>query len=101
MRDIEKNNFAWFAAAMAPTANLGCLRVITDWGNWIFPFDDLFDNGELRRNIGRAKPLMNGILRTMEDGYDGKLGYVEDIGGFDVWIQFHYQVWQALRKESP
>ncbi|KAK5711098.1 hypothetical protein LTR17_018555 [Elasticomyces elasticus] len=86
---------------MAPDASLERLRVITDWGNWIFPFDDLFDSGELRRDKGRASALMERILRPTEDDYDGDHGETDGLEDFNRWIQFHDMVWQKLQEESP
>ena len=39
---------------MVPYADAKLLRIICEWGNWIFPFDDLFDNGDVREDYTHA-----------------------------------------------
>jgi hypothetical protein len=51
-------NFAYFASIMAPTADFSLLCIICDWGNWIFPFDDMFDNGKLSEESITAQLVM-------------------------------------------
>lgn len=53
---------------MAPNADLNLLRIICDWGNWIFPFDDMFDNGRLREESITAQMVMF----RLKDSLDGK-----------------------------
>jgi hypothetical protein len=50
---------------MVPCADAELLRIICDWGNWIFPFDDLFDNGEVREDSAYAEKVM----RRMEESF--------------------------------
>lgn len=50
---------------MVPYADAKLLRIICEWGNWIFPFDDLFDNGDVRENSTHAEKVM----RRMEESF--------------------------------
>jgi hypothetical protein len=50
---------------MVPYADAKLLRILCDWGNWIFPFDDLFDNGEVREDSAYAEKVM----RRMEESF--------------------------------
>jgi hypothetical protein len=43
---------------MVPSADLRRLCIICDWGNWIFPFDDMFDNGKLSDEAISAQLVM-------------------------------------------
>jgi hypothetical protein len=50
---------------MVPYADAEHLRIICDWGNWIFPFDDLFDNGDVCADSAYAGKVM----RRMEESF--------------------------------
>ena len=49
---------------MAPHAEAEDLRIICNWGNWIFPFDDLFDNGDVRNDTIQAQNVMRYLEKT-------------------------------------
>lgn len=46
-RKLEKLSFSYFCGICAPYASPAELRILCDWGNWIFLYDDLFDEGKL------------------------------------------------------
>ena len=52
---------------MVPLADMERLLPICDWGNWIFPFDDIFDNGDAREDVVRAESIMNHLYLTFGD----------------------------------
>ncbi|PYH60795.1 terpene synthase family protein [Aspergillus niger CBS 101883] len=64
-RSIHKTDFGYFLAIMAPNAERDQLRTMCDWGNWVFPFDDAFDNGELKVDLDGVKRMMDELLAVM------------------------------------
>ncbi|KAI9147523.1 (+)-eremophilene synthase [Paramyrothecium foliicola] len=62
---IEKCDFSFFCAVAAPYAPRSKFRTLCDWGNWVFPFDDMFDNGELKNAPGAAEKMMNDLMAPM------------------------------------
>lgn len=53
---------------MVPHAEAEALRIICNWGNWIFPFDDLFDNGDVRNDTIQARNVMLYLEQTFCEG---------------------------------
>lgn len=72
MRGILQCRFSYFAAVMVPFASVEKLVVICDWGNWIFPFDDMFDNGDIRGDEDRAMKIMHFLHTTFPTEVDEK-----------------------------
>jgi hypothetical protein len=58
---------SYFCAILAPKANHNRFRLICDWTNWVFPFDDLFDDGDLRDDPERATLVIGRLLNVMQD----------------------------------
>ena len=56
---------------MVPHAEAEDLRIICNWGNWIFPFDDLFDNGDVRKDTIQAQNVMQHLEQTFCEGDAG------------------------------
>ena len=52
---------------MAPRADKDSYRTICDWGNWIFPFGDLFDDGDLREDHIRTGTMMDSLLCAFDN----------------------------------
>ncbi|KAH7018022.1 terpene synthase metal binding domain-containing protein [Microdochium trichocladiopsis] len=68
---ISRCDFSYFCAIAAPTAPRDRFRTLCDWGNWVFPFDDIFDNGELRDQPKQAALVLDSLMALM-------LGHVDD-----------------------
>ena len=47
-KTVVKGDFTYFCADAVPIAGLERYRLFCDWVNWVFPFDDFFDNGKLK-----------------------------------------------------
>ncbi|KUJ19360.1 terpenoid synthase [Mollisia scopiformis] len=62
---IRKTSWWWFAAAAAPHASKEDLKVLVDWGNWVFPWDDPFDNGSFRGDPTGAKKMLDNLMSIM------------------------------------
>ena len=67
-KKISAIDFSYFCAILAPKADHDRFRLICDWGNWVFPFDDLFDDGDLREDMNRATLLIERLIGAMQDG---------------------------------
>ncbi|KAF2760256.1 terpenoid synthase [Pseudovirgaria hyperparasitica] len=96
-RKIEKCNFAFFAAAMVPRADRKRYKLICEWGNWIFPFDDLFDDGPLRDDPKRARESMNRLLSSLRKPPNS---VVETDSTWSALISFHDHIYSAIRMDS-
>ncbi|KAI0538595.1 isoprenoid synthase domain-containing protein [Xylaria digitata] len=64
---IRKCDFSYFFAIAAPEAEIPEYRTLCDWGNWVFPYDDMFDNGELRDKPTAATVAMQSLMGPMID----------------------------------
>lgn len=87
-------DFAYFAAIMAPTAGRGKFRTICDWGNWIFPFDDLFDDGKYAKDYTQAQAAVDRVLGAFHADPSGN---VEDVAASVPIVDFHDQIWRQIR----
>ncbi|KAI0156091.1 terpene synthase metal binding domain-containing protein [Pestalotiopsis sp. NC0098] len=58
-------DFSYFTAVLVPHAPRERLRVVTDWGNWVFLFDDMFDEGELTNDRDTSRRIINNLLSAM------------------------------------
>lgn len=67
-RFIHRTDFSYFCAVVLPDASAETLRTLCDWGNWVFPFDDAFDNGYLKTNPEEARNLIEMLDLIMKDG---------------------------------
>ncbi|KAL3464020.1 terpene synthase metal binding domain protein [Aspergillus heterothallicus] len=86
-RRLSKTDFSYFCSVSAPRAGREELRTVCDWGNWVFPFDDMFDNGALRADPTRAQEVIESLLAGM--------------GMNDPLIQVHNSVWDRIVEGSP
>ncbi|KAJ5230331.1 hypothetical protein N7489_011039 [Penicillium chrysogenum] len=59
-------DFGFFCAVVIPFADEAKLRLLCDWGNWIFPFDDAFDNGALKDDQVMAQRMIGDLISVME-----------------------------------
>ncbi|KAL8282699.1 hypothetical protein RB600_005924 [Gaeumannomyces tritici] len=60
-------NFSLLASMWMPEADAEGLRVMVDWLTWVFFFDDLFDDGELRDDPVGAQAEAEATLALMSD----------------------------------
>ncbi|KAJ2990133.1 hypothetical protein NUW58_g3108 [Xylaria curta] len=58
-------------AISAPDAPAPEFRTLCDWGNWVFPFDDMFDDGELRDKPVAAANVIQSLLSPMSQHQTG------------------------------
>ncbi|QBZ64943.1 hypothetical protein PoMZ_06644 [Pyricularia oryzae] len=63
----QRVNFSRLASMWMPEADEEGLRVMVDWLTWVFYFDDLFDDGELRDNPAAAQAEAEATLSLMSD----------------------------------
>lgn len=100
---IIECNFPYFAAVMVPSANAKLLRIICDWGNWIFPFDDLFDNGDVRNDVARAMKVMDALEATFTEGSKSVRSQQEDCKHIKPLLNIahmHESIFSAIRAHA-
>ncbi|KAH8675039.1 terpene synthase metal binding domain-containing protein [Ilyonectria robusta] len=62
---VRECDFTYFCAIVYADAPLEEFQVVSDWGNWVFPFDDMFDEGELRDDPQAAQDMMDSLMSKM------------------------------------
>ncbi|KAF7563563.1 hypothetical protein G7046_g584 [Stylonectria norvegica] len=80
--NVHKCDFSYFCAIAAPDAPAQEFRTLCDWGNWVFPYDDMFDNGELRDQPEQSQRVMQSLMASMlgplgKQDHENKLRIVE------------------------
>lgn len=102
MEVIKACDFAYFAAIMAPSANERKFRTICDWGNWVFPYDDLFDNGAMRNKPERAMVAMNMLKASFLEGgkSEEELALQSDAEPLAKLIRFHASIWHSIESSA-
>ncbi|KAI1175288.1 isoprenoid synthase domain-containing protein [Nemania sp. FL0916] len=98
---ISKCDFSYFIAIAAPEAAPEEYRTLCDWGNWVFPYDDMFDNGDLRDKPQAAAMVLDSLMcpmnkpqiwqQTTEAAREERLPI----------IKVHDTVWERVQKGSP
>ncbi|RWA09620.1 hypothetical protein EKO27_g5480 [Xylaria grammica] len=63
-----KSDFCLLSSMWVPTAGEEALRTMLDWNNWIFYFDDEFDEGHLRDDLVAAREEIDQTMAIMEEG---------------------------------
>ncbi|KAH0491851.1 hypothetical protein TgHK011_003256 [Trichoderma gracile] len=64
---FNKTDFGFAAAVWAPSADKDRFRTAVDWANWIFYFDDQFDEGHLANDPAAAQAEIDSILAILDD----------------------------------
>ncbi|PVI02312.1 terpene synthase metal binding domain-containing protein [Periconia macrospinosa] len=64
-KKVNACDFSWFISIAAPDAPVDRLKTLCDWGNWVFPFDDLFDSGELRTDYVTSQHVLDSLMANM------------------------------------
>ncbi|KAI1479684.1 terpenoid synthase [Daldinia eschscholtzii] len=63
----SKVDFCYMICIWAPNTDEEALRIMLDWNNWIFLFDDQFDEGHLKDDPVAAQQEVNATMAVMED----------------------------------
>ncbi|KAK1252116.1 hypothetical protein MKX08_003303 [Trichoderma sp. CBMAI-0020] len=90
----RKSDFCFCASAMAPHADAEALRTMVDWLNWIFYFDDAFDEGHLDRDPPAAQKEINQTLALLDENKE-----IPDRDLYPLQYLF-YSVWERVKKRS-
>ncbi|KAI9654409.1 MAG: hypothetical protein M1831_005375 [Alyxoria varia] len=93
---MVKVDFSYFCAITAPYASPEELRTMCDWGNWVFPYDDQFDNGILKNDRAQARATMQQLLEPMVDPSWNEKTY----NSSNALVAMHTDVWARIRKRS-
>ncbi|KXT18772.1 hypothetical protein AC579_8260 [Pseudocercospora musae] len=91
---VRNGDFARFVAIAAPDADQSRFRLYCDWCNWVFPYDDLFDNGKLKLDAVAAQAKMQALFASMESteqGADPEQCHL---------IRFHHVIWSRMQASA-
>lgn len=93
---LRAGEFTWFAAAYIMGAESRRFRVVSDWTNLIFYYDDLFDNGLLKKDPVRTQATVDRLFAAIDgDIYPANpnapgLDYVDKVQAAhdELWCRF-------------
>ncbi|KAI0458942.1 isoprenoid synthase domain-containing protein [Xylaria acuta] len=94
---INKCDFSYFIAIAAPEASLPEYRTLCDWGNWVFPFDDMFDNGELRDKPTTAAMVLQSLMNPMSKFQTWPETYAPGGERLPI-VKVHDTVWERIER---
>ncbi|KAL7816077.1 isoprenoid synthase domain-containing protein [Trichoderma aethiopicum] len=93
---VNKCDFSYFCAIAAPFASRARFRTMCDWGNWVFPYDDMFDNGHLRNEPEASQRVMESLMMPML----GKTANLDSEDRLRI-VQFHDTVVERMALRTP
>ncbi|KAJ5247787.1 terpene cyclase [Penicillium chermesinum] len=93
---LTKTNFALFLSIAAPEARVEELRTLFDWGNWVFPFDDMFDNGHLKDDVQNGQIMIDALMHRMRDDKAELPAPLQS-----PLIDVHNSVWERVVEGAP
>lgn len=82
---------------MAPGADQERLRIICDWGNWIFPFDDIFDNGNFSDDYSGACAIISRLLSVFDEDHKSLEVQMHATASL---VGFHDDIWARIKEKS-
>ncbi|CAI6332731.1 unnamed protein product [Periconia digitata] len=91
-KKIDACDFSWFISIAAPDAPPERLKTLCDWGNWVFPYDDLFDSGYLRTDLLASKLVLDSLMADMMGN--------QFIGHKLPIVKAHDDIYRRLREAS-
>ncbi|KAK0370381.1 hypothetical protein CLIM01_12258 [Colletotrichum limetticola] len=97
-RNVQ-TNFAFMNAMWVPHADEDAYRTMIDWNNWVFAFDDQFDEGHLKDDPVKAVEELHATFAVLEDNqapvqlHDNPIRYIFQT----VWDRFKKNVGQKLK----
>lgn len=97
---IQECDFAYFAAIMAPFAMEHKFRTVCDWGNWVFPYDDLFDNGMMRNDPNRATVAMDMLMASFDRECELEPASHPGMESIDKLVRFHAKIWHSIKSNA-
>jgi hypothetical protein len=87
----RKAQVTLLAAGFVPDADANGFRIMCDFMEWVFYFDDLFDEGDLREDPAAARDEVEAHLEIHNDNYP-------DISAEDHPVRYMYQViWKKIQ----
>ncbi|KAF2825788.1 putative pentalenene synthase [Ophiobolus disseminans] len=103
---LEAGDFTWFAAVYMPSAPSNRFRIVSDWTNLIFYYDDLFDNGALKADPIRTQATVERLFAAVDgtitpaDPCTPGLDYVDKVQAAhdDFWSRFRALASPTQRK---
>ncbi|KAI0397527.1 isoprenoid synthase domain-containing protein [Xylariaceae sp. FL0594] len=100
---LTKADASYFVAVVAPDAAPKEFRTMCDWMNWVFPYDDIFDEGELRDKPEAAAEVMASLMRPMAEALKGGEGKVSvplqsSSEKRPPLVRLHDTIWERLQE---
>ena len=95
VKKIAMIDFSYFCAIMAPKADYKKFQTICDWGNWVFPFDDQFDDGVLRNQPKIAKNMVDTLLQSMHGDVKA-----QSLGTRPKLVDAHDEICEELKSST-
>ncbi|KAJ3169371.1 hypothetical protein HDU87_000646 [Geranomyces variabilis] len=85
--EFYRAKFCLLGALSYPNADAERLRNCCDFINWLFAFDDLTDDGDLRKNLAGTKKVAEIMVRALEDPHNAKTDFAVGETLRDFWIR--------------
>jgi hypothetical protein len=97
---IWKCNFSLFTAIMVPLAELDLVLILDEFMEWVFRFDDMFDNGDLRRDYEAAKMVIDYLNSKCEKDADLILSTGVHVKAAIEIARLHEPILKAIKEHS-
>jgi len=85
---------------MVPFADLKLILEFDHWMEWIFRFDDLFDNGDLRRDYDAAKTVMGYLSSKLKEDTNVTLPIGVHVEVAMKIARLHEPIFKAIKAHS-
>ncbi|MCJ1426676.1 hypothetical protein MMC29_004579 [Sticta canariensis] len=92
---IAKADWSYFAAVMAKEAGSDEYRTACDWGNWVLPFDDMFDESSLKEDPEKAYLEVQNLLAAMQT-----TDPENELPQCSPLVEAHNSVWFRIAKKA-
>ncbi|KAL2062541.1 hypothetical protein VTL71DRAFT_6807 [Oculimacula yallundae] len=90
---MRGGDFAYFAAVTVPDVDRERMKIVADWLNWVFVFDDQLDDGPLGVLEDEAREYIDCTLAMLE-GFKVDLSDVQPI----QWVL--RDIWRRVQKDT-
>lgn len=85
---------------MVPTAKQELIFILDEFMEWVFRFDDIFDNGDLRSNYDAAKIVIDYLISKCENDADVALPTDAHIKATIEIARLHEPIHEAIKARS-
>jgi len=85
---------------MVPTAKQELIFILDEFMEWVFRFDDIFDNGDLRSNYDAAKIVIDYLISKCENDADVALPSDAHVKAAIEIARLHEPIHEAIKARS-